>query len=130
MRAFTTEGTLTTRPVRFQGRYCFVNADADEGTLCVEILDADNQVIQPFSRINCTAMRDDRTLQRVRWRGAEDLSALTGKPVRFRFYLTAGDLYAFWVSPDKSGASHGYVAAGGPGFTGAADTVGRAAYPH
>ena len=29
-----------------------------------------------------------------------------------------GRLYAFWVSPEKSGASHGYVAAGGPDLTG------------
>jgi len=31
----------------------------------------------------------------------------------------------YWVSPDKSGASHGYVGAGGPGFTGPTDTVGQ-----
>jgi hypothetical protein len=37
-------------------------------------------------------------------------------------------LYSFWVSPERSGASQGYVAAGGPGFTGARDTVGAAAY--
>jgi hypothetical protein len=48
--------------------------------------------------------------------------------LRFRFYLKRGSLYAFWVSPDESGASLGYVAAGGPGFTGPRDTVGMAAY--
>ena len=62
------------------------------------------------------------------WVRAADLSAVAGKPVRFRFYLTRGSLYAFWVSPDVSGASHGYVAAGGPGFTGPKDTVGITAY--
>jgi hypothetical protein len=36
-----------------------------------------------------------------------------------------GSLYAFWVSPESTGASHGYVAAGGPGFTGPTDTVGN-----
>jgi hypothetical protein len=41
------------------------------------------------------------------------------------FHLQNGKLYAFWVSPDASGASRGYVAAGGPGFTGPTDTVGR-----
>lgn len=35
-----------------------------------------------------------------------------------------GQLYSFWVSPDLTGASDGYVAAGGPGFTTAIDTVG------
>ncbi len=43
------------------------------------------------------------------------------------FYLTNGELYAFWVSPEETGASHGYVAAGGPGLTGPTDTVGSGA---
>jgi len=55
------------------------------------------------------------------------LAKLAGQPVRFRFHLKNGALYSFWVSPDASGASHGYVAAGGPGFTGPTDTVGAAA---
>ena len=50
------------------------------------------------------------------------LALLAGRPVRFRFHLANAKLYSFWVSPDLSGASHGYVAAGGPGFTGAMDT--------
>lgn len=33
----------------------------------------------------------------------------------------------FWMSPDKSGASRGYVAAGGPGYEGAIDHAGTAA---
>ena len=53
-----------------------------------------------------------------------DLAALAGQTVRFRFHLTRGRLYAFWVSPSPNGASHGYVAAGGPGFTGPVDTLG------
>jgi hypothetical protein len=117
MRAFDTEGTLTTRPVRFLGRHLFVNADVPKGELCAEILNPAGQIIQPFSRTNCIPFKGDSTKAPIRWKGADDLSALAGKPVRFRFYLTGGDLYAFWVSPDASGASHGYVAAGGPGFT-------------
>jgi hypothetical protein len=31
--------------------------------------------------------------------------------------LKKASLYAFWVSRDASGASQGYVAAGGPGLT-------------
>jgi hypothetical protein len=52
----------------------------------------------------------------VRWEGVEDLSSVMNQPVRFRFHLRNGALYSFWVSPQISGASHGYVAAGGPGF--------------
>jgi hypothetical protein len=118
------EGTLTTRPVRFKGRYLFVNADAAGGELRAEILDADGQVIAPFDHESCIQFHGDSTLAQLRWQGADDLSRLAGQPVRFRFYLRRGSLYAFWVSPDRSGASRGYVAAGGPGFTGPLDTVG------
>jgi hypothetical protein len=128
MDAAEAEGTLTTRPVSSRGKRLFVNADV-AGELQVEVLDRDGQVVAPFSRANCEPVRGDKTLLPVRWKGATDLSALAGKPVRFRFHLRNGRLFAFWVSPDESGASHGYVAAGGPGFAGPTDTVGLPAYP-
>jgi hypothetical protein len=121
-------GTLTTRPVRFAGKYLFVNAAAAGGELRAEVLDVRGRPVEPFTRANCVPVRGDRTLLGVTWRGADDLGSVAGKPVRFRFHLTGGRLYSFWVSPEKSGASHGYVAAGGPGFTGPADTAGAAAY--
>jgi hypothetical protein len=116
---------VTTRPVRFQGRYLFVNADMDGGELRAEVLGADGKPIAPFTRQRCLPVREDATLAQIRWEGAGDLSALSGQTVRLRFHLTKGSLYAFWVTPDGSGASHGYVAAGGPGFDGPVDTVGR-----
>ena len=123
--AGTQPGTLVTRPVVFQGRHLFVNLDTDAGEMRVEILSRGGQPIRPFTRENCLPLRVDSTLQAVRWQGAEDLSQLAGKPVRFRFHVREGSLYSFWVSPDSSGASHGYVGAGGPGFTGSTDTVGQ-----
>ena len=120
-------GTLTTRPVTFTGKHLFVNADADGGEVTVEVLDSDGKVVEPFARAACRTVVADSTLQRVAWRGAEDLSVVAGRPVRFRFHVKDAALYAFWVAPDSRGASRGYVAAGGPGFTGAADTVGEAA---
>ncbi|QEG37378.1 hypothetical protein [Bythopirellula goksoeyrii] len=124
MDAESNTETLTTRPVTFQGKHLFVNVDCPEGELKVEVLDENGKAIEPFSVKNCTAVTGDKTLVKVSWQN-NDLAALAGKPVRFRFHLTNGSLYAFWVSPDASGASHGYVGAGGPGFTGPTDTVGR-----
>ena len=121
-------GTLTTRPVLFRGKQLFVNLDAPQGRLLVEVLGADGQVIEPFTKHNCRALSRDGTRLAVRWKkqgtAETDLSALAGTPVRFRFFLEHGSLYAFWVSPDPSGASYGYVAAGGPAFDGPTDTVG------
>jgi hypothetical protein len=133
MDAGSEEGVLTTRPVRFSGRHLFVNLAAPQGQLQAEVLDEQDNVIPPFSRANCAGVSGDKTRMPVTWRRAtmlpwwkrtEDLSALRGRTVKLRFYLRGGSLYSFWVSPEPTGASHGYVAAGGPGFTGPVDTVG------
>jgi len=113
-------GALTTRAVRFGGKHLFVNLNAPGGELSVEALGEDGKVLLTSKPVN-----GDKTLLKVDWKNGSDLAALAGKPIRFRFNLRSGQLYAFWVSPDDSGASHGYVAAGGPGFTGPLDTAGE-----
>lgn len=113
-------GTLITRPVSFSGRKVFVNASVT-GELRVEILDREGHPIAPYTAERCVPIRGDGTKMAVTWTGAPDVAALAGRPVRFRFSLRDGDLYAFWVSPAASGISRGFVAAGGPGFTGPAD---------
>ena len=125
MDAGGTVGMLMTRPVTFRGRYLFVNADADSGEMLVEVLDRNGEPIPGFARWDCTPVTTDSTLQQVRWFGGADLSRPSGQPVRFRFWLRNAALYSFWVSPDRSGASYGYVAAGGPGYKGFVDTTPR-----
>jgi hypothetical protein len=110
--------------VTFRGKHLFVNADAAAGELRAEVLDERGEVIAPFSAANCAPVRADKTRQGVTWKDAPDLGRVAGKTVQFRFHLTKGKLYAFWVSPEETGASHGYVAAGGPGFSGLTDTAG------
>ena len=114
------EGELVTRPLKFSGKCLFVNLDAAGGELLVEVADRRGIVIEPFSLANCRPVRADSTRERVAWNGG-DLAALAGREVRFRFRLRHGKLYAFWVSPSDRGASRGFVAAGGPGFSGPVD---------
>ena len=128
MDAGSDGGTLTTKPVLFSGNRLFVNIDCPEGSLRVEVLDENSQPLEGFSAARCRALTADSTFSEVTWEGASDLSSLAGTPVRFRFHLNDGQLYSFWVSPNASGASNGYVAGGGPGFDGAIDTVGKSAY--
>ena len=103
-------GTLTTRPVRFKGDNLFVNF---EGRLRVELLDEAGKLLGTSETFSC-----DSTRQRIELPG---LAARAGQRVKFRFHLDPGSLYAFWVTPDADGASHGYVAAGGPAFSGTRD---------
>ena len=125
MDAGVEAGTLTTRSLRFSGKFLFVNAAAAKGELRAEALDEKNEPIVPYTLANCEPVSTDATKVRINWKGADDLGALSGKVVRLRFQMTNGALYSFWVSPDVSGASGGYVGAGGPGFTGARDTMGK-----
>lgn len=127
MEAGVDDGTLTTRAVAFSGSHLFVNLAVAAGEFRAEVIDANGQAIAPFTKENCRPLTGDKTLAAVTWNGAADLSRLARQPVRFRFHLRKGALYAFWVSREANGASHGYIAAGGPGFPGPIDTVGTSA---
>lgn len=137
MDASGVEKSLTTRPVRFTGKHLFVNLECRtgklegsvNGELRVEVLDADGTPLPSFTKDRSIPLRANSTIQEVRWTGTPDLSAVAGKAVKLRFHLKDARLYSFWVSPTTAGASHGYVAGGGPGFTGPTDTLGLQSYP-
>ena len=109
-------GTLTTRPVKFTGQHLFVNADAAGGELVAEVMGENGKVLDGLSAAECIAVQTDKTKQAIVWK-AGSLAAAVGKPVRFRFRLKNARLFAFWMSKEKTGASNGFVAAGGPGLT-------------
>jgi len=109
-------GTLTTRPVKFTGKHLFVNAAAREGELTAEVVDEHGHTVKGLSSAECLTVRADKTKQAVTWKEG-NLASAAGQSVRFRFHLKNARLFSFWVSRDASGASQGYVAAGGPGLT-------------
>lgn len=120
MKSDKGEGYLLTEKIRFDGKYLFVNADVKQrkSLLAVEIQDADGNPIPGYTRKECIALKKiDSTKQQVIWKSTGDVSVLSGKVVRLKFYLTNGDLYSFWVSPWSSGESRGYTAGGGPGLS-------------
>lgn len=99
---------LTTEVLSFDGKYLFVNADI-RGKLSVEILDVNgNNICSNIPEIVAT----DGTKILV-----ANVGKYSGKNVRFRFTMTDGDIFAFWVSPWESGESRGYMAGGGPGLS-------------
>lgn len=119
MDAGEKEGRLTTRTLSFGGRHLFVNLDAPEGSLTVELMDG-NKVLATSA-----PLKGNGTRLKVEWLDGTPASEAL-QPRSFRFRLTKGRLYSFWVSPHDNGASMGYIGAGGPGFGGARDLpVGR-----
>ena len=113
---------LTTPVVRFdEGSRLFVNAQALEGFVGAEVLDAQGQAIPGFSFEDCVPAQSDATCQEIRFVGGRSLGQLRGQPLMLRFYGVNARLYAFWFSDSARGESGGYVAAGGPGFSGCRD---------
>lgn len=117
-------GTLQfalTRKLRFtQGAHLFINADALGGFVRAQVEDESGRPLAGFTFGDCVPVITDGTCLPLRFRGG-DLSDLRGRVIRIRFELIAADLYAFWVSADRSGKSGGYVAAGGPAYPGPRD---------
>ncbi|MBL9146381.1 MAG: exo-alpha-sialidase [Verrucomicrobiaceae bacterium] len=108
-------GELTTQAIKFSGKHAFVNFT---GELKVETLDLNGKVTDTSKLLS-----GDHTKQRIEWQKRTDLSSLANKNVKLRFTLTNGSLYSFWITDDENGASHGYVGAGGPAFSGVRDTA-------
>ena len=93
-----------------------MNASSAGGELTAEVLDDRGRAMKGLSAVDCVPIRADKTQQAVTWKAA-DLSVAANQTVRLRFHMKNARIFAFWVSRDESGASHGYVAAGGPGLT-------------
>lgn len=103
-------GELTTCPVKFKGRHLFVNVN---GEVRVDVLDEEGRVVR-----SSISLSGDHTKARINWSNGSDMSDMVGHHVKFRFTMSRGSLYAFWVTSDAAGASGGYVGAGGPEFGG------------
>jgi len=121
MEAGAGGGTLTTRPVTFNGDRLFVNVNAPQGELRVSVLDGNGETVEGLGVDACAALSVDSTCAEVKWPSGADLSALAGQPCRLQFHLQSGQLFSFWVTDDPNGASYGHMAAGGPGFTNGRD---------
>jgi hypothetical protein len=114
-------GHLKTYPLIFSGNYLFINAYCGDGEVKAELLYENGCIIPGYEKENCLPIKGDSTKVQLKWKNKKTLALLAGKPVVIKFYLAETKLYSFWVSRDEKGASGGYVAAGGPGFTGSRD---------
>ena len=111
MEAGAGGGTLTTRPVTFNGDRLFVNVNASQGelrvSLRVSMLDGNGETVEGLGADACAALSVDSTCAEVKWSSGADLSALAGQPSRLQFYLQSGQLFSFWVTDDPNGVSYG-----------------------
>jgi hypothetical protein len=95
INAFHPGGRVTTQPLTFTGSQLEINADAENGRITVEILDAEGQPIPGFERESCVPSQKDAVRGQVTWKNNRSLAAIQGKPIRLVFHLQAAKLYAF-----------------------------------
>ena len=88
-------GTLTTRALLFLGDTLEVNADAEGGSIRVEALDADGNVIDGFATDACTPLASDDVHHVLQWNGSDDCHLIQGRPIRLRFHLENARLFSF-----------------------------------
>ena len=89
-------GEAVTHPLVFDGHTLRLNyATSAAGNIRIEIQDPAGQPVPGFSAADMPPLFGDHLDTPVAWKQGSDLSALAGKPVRFRFILKDADLYAF-----------------------------------
>jgi hypothetical protein len=90
-------GSVTTVPFHWHGEQLFLNADAADGEISCELLDAAGQPLAGFERHNAIPLTADGVCQVVRWGSEERLPAETAGPIQLRIWLRNARLYSFWL---------------------------------
>lgn len=89
-------GTLTTKPLIFEGSQLLLNFSSSAGgEMRIEVQDADGQPLPGFALADCPPIFGDDLERAVPWKDGRDLGNLAGKPVRLKFELRDTDLYSF-----------------------------------
>ena len=88
-------GTLTTRSLVLLGDELEVNANAEGGTIRVEVLGPGGKVIEGFGRMDCKPLTGDSVRHVLEWNGNRDCHPIQGRPIRLRFHLERAELYSF-----------------------------------
>ena len=91
-------GNVVTRPLTFQGKTLFINAEiADGGHIKAALQDASGKTLAPYSLAGCKPVTGDVLRAKVAWAEGQTISAAPGKSRRLVFELKKAKLYSFWI---------------------------------
>jgi len=88
-------GVVETVPLQPQGDRLLVNADASNGELRIEILDATGRPIPGYQERECTPIRSDSVRHRVGWQSRDRLPV--GEPICLRFHMKNARLFSYTI---------------------------------
>lgn len=96
------EGIVVTKPFQLDGNRLFVNVDASEGEVWVEVLDGDGRPLAGFSGEEVvTGATLDELRWQPHWKKHADVAALRGRTVQLKFHLRGATLYSFQIADEN-----------------------------
>ena len=99
-------GELVTQPFRCNGGRLLINAEAQNGSVAVEILDEKGKPLKGFEAKSCRAVIGDTLANEsggwIQWKQEKDLRRLEGKQVQLRFTLKNAKLYSFRLADERT----------------------------
>ena len=88
-------GELITKPLKFSGDKLVLNFETSAaGGIRVEIQDAEGKPIPGYTLDESNELIGNEIERAASWKNGDDVSRLSGKPVRLRFVIQDADLYA------------------------------------
>lgn len=94
-------GTVTTKLLKKLTGQLYVNANAKQGLLKVEVFDSDGRTVPGYSRDHCQPINSDGIEIPVRWQKHNQLPTTAG-PLRLRFVMNNTSLYSFKAGQNVS----------------------------
>jgi len=91
-----TGGEIITPPIRFEGVRLELNLDTSAGgSVLVELQEENGQPIKGYTETEATFLCGNSVAMPVTWGKRQDVSELSGKPIKIRFVMRDCKLYAF-----------------------------------
>lgn len=91
--------TVTTRILQNANGPLLINADASNGTLRAELIDADGNTIPGYSAVDCIPINKDRIVQVIRWKKHRELPQAVNM-FRIKFEMMNTELYGFYAGTE------------------------------
>ena len=99
------EGEIVTRAFALRKGDIFLNADAKDGEVRVEVLTDTGTTIPGFEMSACQPLQGDSIEHRVRWRSGPDPGRIERIPIRLRVTARKAKLYSLWM-PNGDAVTH------------------------
>jgi hypothetical protein len=88
-------GAMKTKAFTFKGKELEINyATSAVGEIRIAIQGENGKDLPGYSMLDCEELVGNETSRTVTWKGSQDLSKLTSKPIRLHIYLKDADLYS------------------------------------